>query len=490
MLVALSPAVRAQMASSLSWSTYLPGNLADVVRAVVTDSAGNVWIAGSSSSVFDFPGPNDPYQSQPKGGKEVFLAKYRPEADGRATLLYWTWLGGSTDDDVVGIALDRFGRVCLAGTTDSPDFALAGNAFQNTNAGKIDTWVVVIDPAASGTESLVYGSYFGGVENETATAMALDGSGAIVVVGYTDSGELPGAGAGVQPGGQGGWETFVIRVVVDSQQTLQYSSYFGGSSTDVPTAVDVDRDGIIWFTGYTASDNIPLTSGAYRSQLSSYVDGFVAAINPQIPGLGGHVYGSYFGGNERDEPRRLVFDSDGSLWIGGLTFSRNLPVTEGAVQSIAGPQGDVFLIRLDPRRFGDQTLTYATYLGGGSYDSLYALALLGNGRVAVSGYAMAGLFPTTENAIQRLPKSQFAEGFVAIVDSRVAGEPGLEYSTYLGGSFNDVVTSLARDPSGSLFMAGYTMSSDFPVTDGSVRQNPPALPGAFAGRLVVSGRTP
>ncbi|MGH9720772.1 MAG: SBBP repeat-containing protein [Bryobacteraceae bacterium] len=480
----LAPSLFAQSPATLAWSSYLSGNRSDLARAVVTDAAGNVWVAGNTSSVFDFPGPNDPFQNQPKGGTDVFVAKYKPEPDGKATLLFWTWLGGAGDDEVAAIGLNSSGHVCLTGATTSNDFPLTGISFQQNNAGEADTWVAVIDPSVAGAGSYIFGSYYGGTRSEIPKAIFVEPGGAMVIAGYTSSTELPNVTSNVQGSPQGAWETFFIRVDPTLSSTLTYASFFGGSATDVATGVAVDRNGVIWITGYTTSDNFPVTGNAYRATKASYFDCFLAAIDPGKPGLDAHVYGTYFGGGNREEPTAMIIDSSGAFWITGFTFSNDFPITAAAAyqREISG-EIDGFVMRLDLSRPPSEVITYSTYIGGSGFDLPNALTLLPDGRVAVSGYTILGEFPTAGRQLQQNPGGGSGDGFVAIINTRVAGPAALEYSSYVGGRFTDNVVAMAPDGAGGLILAGYTTSPDFPVTDGSTRQNPAILPSGFLARI-------
>ena len=171
----------AQAQGPLSWSRYLPAGNTDVTVSVRIDAAGDVWIAGHSAGGFEAYGANEPFQMTRKGGTDIFVARFRPFPDGSAIPIFFTWLGGGGNEELVGMELDSKGRVVLAGTTLSNDLPIAGDAFQTAFGGDVDSFVAVIDPNAAGASSLVYSSYFGSARREIARGLAVASDGQVAV---------------------------------------------------------------------------------------------------------------------------------------------------------------------------------------------------------------------------------------------------------------------------------------------------------------------
>lgn len=471
----------AQTPGPLSWSRYLPAGNTDVVVAVRVDAAGDVWVAGHSAGTFDAYGANEPYQVKKKGGTDIFVARFRPFPDGSAIPIFFTWLGGGGNEELVGMEFDAKGRIVLAGTTLSNDFPIAGDTAQTAFGGDVDSFISVIDPNEAGKDSLIYSTFFGGTKREFARALAVSDSGQIAVVGYTNGEDLPGAAGATQPSLRGGFDTFVIRLNPEQGGKVNYVTYFGGTGTDVANGVAIDRNGVIWMVGYTGSDDFPLTSDGLKVSATGYFEGFLVGLDPARPGLNAHVYGSFLGGSGSDEARTITIDSFGQMWISGQTFSTDFPVSGNATQRTLAGGTDAFVMKLlDPRGRPD-AVQYASYLGGSGFEFSYTLAAIDTNRFAIAGYTMSGQLPVTATAYRRTAASAFADGFVMVVNSSVAGSAGLEYSSYFGGTSTDVINSIAVDranPGRSLFFGGYTVSSDLPVTDGTTRGN--AAPGANA----------
>lgn len=482
-LLAVAAPLSAQ-SMKLSWSSIINSGLYEAARASVVDKDGNIWVAGSSSSSPElFPGPNDPFQAAPRGKTDIFLAKYQPLADGGTRVLYWTWIGGSGNDEVKSMKIDTRGWIVLTGSTDSTDFPLAGKAVQDNLSGATDAFIAMVDPTVSGSQSLVYGSYYGGTQADTPMDLAIAPDGSAVIVGVTRSSDLPKVSGFVQDNNRGGWDAFVIRINPLADTALQYASYFGGRSTDAATSVAIDRNGLVWMAGYSASDDFPVTSDGYKQSLSASFDAFLVTLDLNRGGLDALRYGTFYGGDGSDAAMGLAFDATGQLWMAGQTASLDLPVTAGAAQNENGGAIDAFLVRFDPARTPAQSVQYASYFGGSGYELVSGLTLLPGGRFALTGYTMFGGLPTAGTPYQPVPASAFADSFVSILNGGVAGPAALEYSTYFGGSLNDVAAAISSDASGAVIVTGASESYDLRATDGSRRTNPPASASGFVLKL-------
>ena len=484
MIVCLA-AMQGQSTSTLGWSRYLPGGDFDVATNVVVEPSGDVWVGGHSAGKYEAFGPNEPFQVSNAGRTDIFVAKFRINPDGSATTLFFTWLGGVDVEELVDMKLDAQGRVVLTGITNSANFPVAASPFQNQLGGDFDAFVSIIDPNQGGAISLAYSSYYGGTGRELAKALAIGPTGNIAVVGTTSADGLPGVSNGAQPVRRGNSDAFVF-YFNPRESTLSYSSYLGGNGNDTAVAVVIDRNNRIWFAGATGSDDFPLTENGVSMFSTGFFDGYVASVDPSRTGLASFTYGSLLGGSGSDEARGLAIDINGKLWVSGITFSRDLPVTERAAQRSLAGGTDAFVMQVDPLLSGTNALLYCSYLGGTGYEFVYGLTLMDANRVAVGGYSMSGLLPTTATAVKKTPASAFADGMVAVINSSTSGNAGLEYLSYFGGSSTDVINSVSFDPANPrlLYVAGYTVSSDLQTTDGTTRANAAPAPNAFVAGII------
>ena len=185
-------------------------------------------------------------------------------------------------------------------------------------------------------------------------------------------------------------------------------------------------------------------------QVASYDPNKALVIDPVLE------YSTYLGGSGTDQPSGIVVDGSGSVYIAGYTNSADFPLsTQGSAQ-ISG--NHVFVAKLDA---SGSNLVYATYIGGNSEDYGIALVLDKANNVYVAGSTESSNFPVVKpyQAQQPGPYS----GFLSKVS---ADGSALLYSTYLGGNSFDQPTGVAIDGFGQAFVAGYTMSRNFPVANG------------------------
>jgi len=468
----------------LAYAGYLSGAGRDTVQAMARDKDGGIWVAGSSSSWREFTAPNWPFQANLQGGRDAFVAKYRIRPDGSADLLFWTWIGGSGDEDVSAMAVDDVGRVYIVGTTTSSDFPRAGNSFQWELGGSQDAFIAIIDPRFQERDSMYYTSLIGGSGAEVATALAVEPDGKVLIAGYTNSIEYDKFQNGLQPVNRGAWNAFLVRIDPFLQDSLLYGTYFGGTATDFASGVGVDSKGYVWMTGYTTSaDTFPVTDGAYQTTAASNADVFLAKFDLRQPGLDALVYCTFLGGSALDVAQKMVIDAQGFIWIGGYTLSFDFPTTPDAYQTAYGGFGDAFLMKIDPSKLNANPIAYSTYLGGADGDVLYSFQVGADGRVVMAGYTMSPDFPVTAETLQNRLASDFADAFLTVLDPQKPGKAALEYSTYYGGNYTDVATDVLIDAAGYVLLCGYTTSTDLPATDGSVKGNPPAVTSGFLAAI-------
>jgi hypothetical protein len=272
-------------------------------------------------------------------------------------------------------------------------------------------------------------------------------------------------------------------------QTLKFGTFLGGGSTDIATGVASDASGAIYLSGYTMSSDFPIWGDPYQGALNSVCNLFVVEINSSLSGLDRLVRGTYLGGRGVDIATAMRLDQSGGVWLTGYTTSKDFPVTSGAYQTkFGGGISNAFLARLDLSLPAAQSLTYSTYFGGSGTDVAYGLALLGGGKVALAGYTESDDLPLKGALPAGQARDVGADAFVALLDPAVAGANALVYSTYFGGgSATDVASRIALSPTGSIFVSGYTGSSDLPVTDGSTRRSPS---GSMTGFLLQLDPSP
>ena len=441
----------------LAYSTYLGGSGNEDPSSIAVDSAGNAYVAGTTSST-DFPTGNASQSGYAGGKSDLFVTKLNSSGN---ALVYSTYLGGSGDEDPCGIAVDFSGNVYLATETTSTNFPTS-NAFQSGFAG--GACDVTVTKLSSSGNALVYSTYLGGSGDDWEYNIAVDSAGSAYVTGSTASTNFPILNAYQSTNPGGGFIAFVTKLS-PSGNTLVYSTYLGGSGIEVGTGIAVDGSGNAFVAGVTDSTDFPTANAFQPGYGGGTQDVFVTKLNSSGTAL---VYSTYLGGSGRERESGIAVDSAGNAYVRGFTTSTNFP-TVNAFQSANAGGYDNFVTKLNS---SGNALVYSTYLGGSGADYGTGLAVDSFGSAYVSGPTESTNFPTV-NAFQ--PGHAGGRLVDISVTKLSPSGSGLIYSSYLGGTGDEYeYDGIAVDFSGNAYVTGSTNSLDFPLV------NP--LSGGFNGR--------
>lgn len=250
-----------------------------------------------------------------------------------------------------------------------------------------------------------------------------------------------------------------LPVVIDPM--LVYSTYLGGTGADVANGIAVDTSGSAYLTGTTQSANFPTApTTPLQSKLGGASNVFVTKFNASGTTL---VYSTYLGGAGADQGAAIAVDAAGSAYVTGTTASENFPTTSGAFQTKYGGNGDAFVAKLSA---DGSKLEYSTYLGGSDADFGHGIAIDESGDAYVAGQTSSATSFPTQSPYQAACNVPFggtcSDAFVSELNATGAG---LVYSTYLGGSGSDSAQAIAVDASGAAYVAGSTLSTDFPTAN-------------------------
>jgi hypothetical protein len=265
-----------------------------------------------------------------------------------------------------------------------------------------------------------------------------------------------------------------------------WSTYLGGGATDSVNALRWREGFGVWVAGWAGSSDFPTTAGAFRT--SGAADGFVAKLDDAGSQL---VFATYLGGARGDEVRGLALGPGDTPTVVGFTQSADFPVTPGALQpAYAGGSpfldiGDAFVTRLTAN---GAALQSSTYLGGQFDDVAECVATAPNGDTLVAGWTSSSSFPVLPGAYQAvfpgIPAAT-TNGFVARV---AASGQSLVYSTFVGGALHDQFVALEYDaPTGDVVAAGWTTSTDYPITANALRPVAGGLADGIVTRLNANG---
>jgi roadblock/LC7 domain-containing protein len=401
--------------SALVYSTYLGGSDFDAGHAIAVDASRNVYVTGTTGSA-DFPVTAGAFQTAIAGSYDVFVTKLN--AAGSA-LVYSTYLGGTNYDEAGGLAVDASRNVYVTGTTVATNFPVTSGALQTALTGFSDAFVTKLNAAGS---ALVYSTYLGGSDSESAAGIALDTSGNVYVTGGTGSANFPVSSGAFQTAIAGPSGVFVTKVNA-AGSALVYSTYLGGSNFDNVSSIALDSSGNVYVTGGTNSADFPVSSGAFQTTLAGASDVFVTKLNATGSAL---VYSTYLGGSEDENlygetGYGIAIDSSGNAYIAGTTSSANFPVTADAFQIAYGGYSDAFVTELNA---AGSALVYSTYLGGSYGEIGLGIAVdsvhIDSGdrdsgdhdsvNIYITGFTGSSDFPVTSRAFQ--PSLRTVDAFV------------------------------------------------------------------------------
>jgi hypothetical protein len=449
----------------LSYSTLLGGAGTDTATALAVEPSGATYIAGYTDS-FNFPTVNAA-QSFTGGGNDVFVAKL---SSGGNSLVYCTYLGGSADDRAYGIAVDSHGNAYVAGSTTSRNFPVVRGALQAQLSGYRNGFVAKLNSAGNG---LVYSTYLGGNASDSVNGIAVDSSGAAYVVGDTTSFSFPASG--FQRGIRGGQDAFVAKLSADGSQ-LVYGTYLGGSGDDRGTAIALDATGTAYVTGSTFSTDFPVANPAQRNN-SGGQDAFVARLSADGNSL---LFSTYLGGSggtvvSPEIGQAIAVDAAGSAYVAGVTGSTDFPC-RNAMQAVLRGFSDAFISKLT----ANGAFSYSTYLGGSGAEVATGIVADASGNAYVSGYT----YSTDLSVIAAIQTGNRGE-YDAFVGELNATGNALLYLSYLGGNGSDAASAIALDASGSVYVAGWTLSTNFPLLNAYQLVNSGNY-GAFVAKMIFS----
>ena len=499
--------------TQLVYSTYLGGSASDAATGISVDSSGNAYVTGTTGST-DFPTTLGAFQTSAtdtSARSHAFATKLN--ATGSA-LIYSTYLAGTHDDFSMASALDSSGYLYVAGGTTSKDFPTTTGAFQPAIVGTacIDyeqTW-----PCADGFiaklnqqgTALIYSTFLGGSNQDVVLGLAVDSAGSAYATGLTLSTDFPTANA-LQPSfgtatcgtlqtPQPCAHAFVTKLG-PAGTALAYSTYLAGNGNDAGIGIAVDATGAAYVTGATNSTQFPTTEGAVQTSFGGGTcgnssnpfncpDAFVTKLNSTGSAL---AYSTYLGGGSFDFGWGIAVDNAGNAYVVGGTDSLDYPTTDPTQAFLKGgscsiPIGNLFershpiqgfsfncpnafLTKIDPT---GSTPLFSTYLGGGSGDVAFSVAVDASGGTYLAGSTLSPTFPTA-NALQP-SMTGYADAFISKFGSASGVNLSASALTFAGQlvgttSVSQPVT-LSNTGAATLTITGVATTTDFGETDNCV----------------------
>ena len=355
--------------TALVYSTLLGGSgngtgTGEQGNGIAIDSSGDAYVVGYTYSS-NFPVTTGAFQTANNAVanaiEDAFITKLNPTG---TALVYSTFLGGSgaglngEGDLANAVIVDSSGDAYVTGEAGSADFPTTSGAYQTTNLAAGNTqanaFVTKLNPAGS---ALVYSTYLGGSKNASGSALAIDSSDDVYVAGYAYYTDFPVTSGAYQKTNNAASISASNAFVTKLNPTgtsLLYSTWLGGSGIEISaynadgdcaSGIAIDATGDAYVTGVSFSSNFPVTSGAYQTTNNAAsnkaFNAFVTELNPTGSGL---VYSTYLGGSgyvfgtmgyyRGDDALGLALDSSGNIYVAGVAFSADYPVTPMPFQSV------------------------------------------------------------------------------------------------------------------------------------------------------------
>jgi hypothetical protein len=447
---------RRLMIDPIIYSTFIGGERGCRIGGIALDGDGYVYVAGSAGP--EVTGDILGIPDAPPNISMAFVAKFDPD-DG--TLLFSTILGGSNHTVPYDMHVDFLGFIYLTGETSSADFPVTDNAFQRKS---IDGWSRIRDAfickLSRDGGKLMYSTFLSGGHSDQGEGITVDKDGLVYVTGTTWSDDFPVFEDAYQSTYGGRWMDAFICKLDPFDGKVHFLTYLGGNSDDNGEDIRVDDKGFIYVTGYTFSRNFPTTPGApYRIFRGGQSDGFIVRFSSDGSEL---IDSTLVGGSGVDRGYGLEIDRHGNAYVSGLTDSTDLPTTEGAFRPVGLTKWDSFVCKL---RSDWSSFEYLTYVGGSEWNTVHDIAIDVYGYAYVAGTTCSDDLVTTDGAHQRELLGN-CDAFIQVLDR---DGTSLLFSTYHGGNDSEDADYLVLDHNGSIYIAGSTWSSDFPVTDNALQ---------------------
>ncbi len=438
----------------LVYSSYLGGQLYEEAEGMTVDKEGNIYICGWSSSS-RFPVTPTSYQDEQNGSFDAFLCKFTPDL---TKLRYATFVGGDAFEFCSAVHVTDDGRAYLIGRTHSDEWPTSPSAFQTWNKGEGDLFIFELNEKGNG---MLHSTLIGGIGRDHPEEIVVGDDGSIFAVGLTQSADFPTTSDAMYSIDRTSWQGFILKLKAD-MTSVTYASALSDAG-DVARALTMDEQGNVLVTGSADRDEFPTVTGAGITWgTGDYPDAFIAKYAPDIKT---HIYTSFIGGSGSEGSNDIVVDGAGYIYIAGWTRSDDLNPGSGVLETYGGDLDGMFA-KLAP---DGSSIVFACYLGGSGWDQLYGIDVDSQGRIHTVGISRSSDFPLSEGAHQE----EHAGGRYDIVASIIDPEgTSLDYSTYIGGSNDDLSYSVVADLYGNTVLCGYTESDDFPVTEDAFQDYP------------------
>ncbi len=379
-----------------------------------------------------------------------------------------TFVGGSGQDNTHDLATDPSGNIYVMGYTSATGFPITTGAYDTTYNGKDDTFIYKMD--RNGT-SLLYSTYIGGSGGDYGNSITLDDNGNLYLVGDSWSTNFPTT-SGAYDTTHNGLHDAIVTKFNSTGSGLIFSTYIGGSVNDMGFGINLDDANNIYISG-AGGPGYPTTTGAYDTSHNGNWDAIITKLSSNGTTLD---YSSFIGGSDADGCNGIALDSGNTIVTDCFSKSNDFPTTSGAYDSTFNGMQDIVIVKMN---LTNGSLVYSSYVGGSAYDIAVGIVFDQSGDVLFYGYSNSTNYPATSTSYDYT-----SNGNRDVIITRIdLVTSTLLNSTYIGGSADDSAYDLLVDEDGTLYLAGKTRSSNFPVTNGAYDTSHNGQDDIFLSRL-------
>lgn len=362
-----------------------------------------------------------------------------------------TYFGGSQSDEVKSVATDQGGNTYVLGNTYSGDLPVTPGLINDTYSGSYDGFLAKFDNCGS----LLWCTYMGGANFDSAEKIALTTDGNVVICGYTSSLNTFTTTGCFQPNHDGSYDAFISKI--NPSGHLIWSTLFGKAGGDFAYDICVDKLNNIIVGGTTTSTGLYTVAGtSFQLNLKGNTDAFIARFSPS----GTLRWSTYYGGNNSEDIHVVTTDANCNIVGAGGSFSTNLNTSAGAHQSLNEGSADGYVIKLD----SNGVRVFSSYIGGGDVDDIWGVACDAASNIYLAGHTNSTDFDATAGAYQTTNK-----GFSDLYVSRWSPTGTLQKCTLFGGSLNERLGRMVLSGPHEVTLMGKTESTDLSMIGSSLQ---------------------
>jgi len=357
-------------------------------------------------------------------------------------LSFSTFFGGTQSDEVKSVAVDHDKNTYVLANTYSTDLPVTSGLINDSHSGSYDGYLAKFDSCGS----LLWSTYMGGANFDSAERLAMTRDGNLVVCGYTSSLNTFTTTGCFQPLHDGSYDAFICKIGPGGH--ILWSTLFGKAGGDFAFDITVDKFNNIIVGGTTTSSGLYTVAGtSFQVNLKGNTDAFIARFSP----TGALRWCTYYGGNNSEDIHVVTTDPQGNVIGAGESFSTNLNTSAGAFQNLNEGSSDGYIIKLDSAC----TRIFSTYIGGSDVDDIRGVACDASSYIYIAGHTNSTDFDTTAGAYQTVSK-----GMSDLFLTKWSPTGTLLESTLLGGSLTERLGRMILSGAYEVTLLGKTESSD------------------------------